>query len=105
MLSHEEKLKRSAATMSIVSNTTLMLFKLVVGFYVGAVSIISEAIHSAVDLIAAIIASMPIGAKIYRSLPCRVQNVLTPVLIVCVLVLSTAYLVDASYNPFLYFRF
>ena len=56
MLSHEEKLKRSAATMSIVSNTTLMLFKLVVGFYVGAVSIISEAIHSAVDLIAAVIA-------------------------------------------------
>ena len=42
--------------MSIVSNTTLMIFKLVVGFYVGAVSIISEAVHSAVDLIAAIIA-------------------------------------------------
>ncbi len=59
----------------------------------------------ALIFIAAIIASMPIGAKIYRSLPCRVQNVLTPVLIVCVLVLSTAYLVDASYNPFLYFRF
>ena len=56
MLSHEERLKRSAATMSIVSNTTLMVFKLVVGFYVGAVSIISEAVHSAVDLIAAIIA-------------------------------------------------
>jgi len=27
------------------------------------------------------------------------------VLVVCGLVLSTAYLVDASYNPFLYFRF
>jgi alginate O-acetyltransferase complex protein AlgI len=24
---------------------------------------------------------------------------------VCVLVLSTAYLVDSTYNPFLYFRF
>jgi alginate O-acetyltransferase complex protein AlgI len=31
--------------------------------------------------------------------------VLTPVLMVLSLVLSTAYLVDGSYNPFLYFRF
>ena len=56
MIRHEEQMKRSAAKMSILSNTTLMLFKLIVGFYVGAVSIISEAIHSAVDLIAAMIA-------------------------------------------------
>lgn len=56
MIRHEEHLKQSAAKMSIISNTTLMLFKLIVGFYVGAVSIISEAIHSAVDLIAAMIA-------------------------------------------------
>lgn len=56
MIRHEEQMKRSAAKMSIASNTALMIFKLVVGFYVGAVSIISEAIHSAVDLIAAMIA-------------------------------------------------
>ncbi len=56
MLTYEERLKHRAATMSIVSNTTLMLFKLIVGIYVGAVSIISEAIHSAVDLAAAMIA-------------------------------------------------
>ena len=32
-------------------------------------------------------------------------SVLTPVLAALCLVISTAYLVDATYNPFLYFRF
>ena len=35
----------------------------------------------------------------------RVRAALTPVMIAAVLILSTAYLVDATYNPFLYFRF
>ena len=59
----------------------------------------------AVIFIAAIIAALPLGKKLYASLPQKVQNVLSPILIVCVLIISTAYLVDASYNPFLYFRF
>lgn len=48
--------KESTARLSILSNTTLVLLKLVVGFMSGAVSIISEAAHSAVDLLAAVIA-------------------------------------------------
>jgi len=35
----------------------------------------------------------------------RAKSVLTPVLVLAALVLCTASLVDASYNPFLYFRF
>lgn len=44
------------ARLSIISNTTLMILKLITGFVIGSVSIISEAIHSGVDLVAAIIA-------------------------------------------------
>lgn len=48
--------KQNTARLSIISNTTLVILKLVVGFYTGAVSIISEAAHSAVDLLAAVVA-------------------------------------------------
>jgi cation diffusion facilitator family transporter len=40
----------------VASNTTLVLFKLVVGLLIGSVSVISEAVHSGVDLIASLIA-------------------------------------------------
>jgi len=48
--------KVSVARLSIVSNTLLIIMKLIVGIISGSVSIISEAIHSSMDLIAAIIA-------------------------------------------------
>ena len=44
------------ARLSIVSNTALIAMKLVVGLISGSVSIISEAIHSLMDLAAAIMA-------------------------------------------------
>ncbi len=44
------------ARLSIVSNTSLIALKLVVGIMSGAVSIISEAIHSLMDLAAALMA-------------------------------------------------
>ncbi|MGN1002612.1 MAG: MBOAT family O-acyltransferase [Oscillospiraceae bacterium] len=59
----------------------------------------------AVVFLVGIVACLPLGKKLYHKLSPRVQSVLTPVLILVVLVLSTAYLVDATYNPFLYFRF
>lgn len=49
-------LKKRTATLSIVSNTILVLLKLLVGIFAGAVSLISEAMHSGVDLMAALIA-------------------------------------------------
>ena len=45
-----------AATVSIVSNSGLILLKLVAGAVTGSVAILTEAIHSAVDLIASFIA-------------------------------------------------
>jgi cation diffusion facilitator family transporter len=48
--------KVSIARLSILSNTCLIIMKLVVGLITGSVSIISEAIHSSMDLMAAIIA-------------------------------------------------
>ena len=49
--------------------------------------------------------STTFAADVWRKLPERGRKALTPVLMVLGLVLSTAYLVDGSYNPFLYFRF
>lgn len=51
---------RRAAFVSIISNTSLVLFKLIVGYSTGVVSVTSEAIHSGVDLLAAVIAWMAI---------------------------------------------
>lgn len=51
-----DKLKTSTARLSVISNTLLVLMKFVIGFASGSVSIISEAIHSSMDLIAAFIA-------------------------------------------------
>ena len=48
--------KVSIARLSIISNTLLILLKLAAGLISGSVSIISEAIHSSMDLVAAIIA-------------------------------------------------
>jgi cation diffusion facilitator family transporter len=45
-----------AALLSIVSNTGLILLKLVAGAVTGSVAILTEAIHSAIDLIASIVA-------------------------------------------------
>jgi alginate O-acetyltransferase complex protein AlgI len=59
----------------------------------------------AVLLIVGVFASLPTGSGLYRKLPERVRAFASPVLILAVLVISTAYLVDSTYNPFLYFRF
>lgn len=48
--------KTNAARLSIFSNTGLIVLKLVVGMISGSVSVISEAIHSFMDLLASVIA-------------------------------------------------
>jgi len=45
-----------AAALSVVSNSTLVVLKLVTGVLTGSISVISEAIHSGLDLVAAVIA-------------------------------------------------
>ena len=51
-----QRRKVNVALLSVVSNSALVAMKLVVGTIIGSVSIMSEAIHSAVDLVAALIA-------------------------------------------------
>ena len=51
-----QKSKEKVALLSVISNTTLVVMKLVAGVVIGSVSVMSEAIHSGVDLMAAIIA-------------------------------------------------
>jgi len=48
--------KTKTAALSVASNSLLITIKVIVGIYSGSVSIISEALHSTMDLIASIIA-------------------------------------------------
>ncbi len=51
-----DKRKKMAAILSVVSNSFLVVTKLIIGLFIGSVSVISEAIHSSVDLLASGIA-------------------------------------------------
>jgi alginate O-acetyltransferase complex protein AlgI len=56
-------------------------------------------------LVIGAVAATPLAKNLWGKLPEKVRQVALPVLMVVGLVLSTAYLVDGTYNPFLYFRF
>jgi cation diffusion facilitator family transporter len=58
----QNRKKSKVAALSVASNSTLVVFKLFVGLFTGAVSILSEAIHSGVDLIASLIAFYAVRA-------------------------------------------
>ena len=48
--------KERAAFLSIISNSTLVVGKFLVGFLTGSIGILSEAVHSSMDLVASGIA-------------------------------------------------
>lgn len=56
-------------------------------------------------LVIAIFFSLPAAKSLFARLPERVRGVLTPLLVIAALLVCTGYLVDSTYNPFLYFRF
>ncbi len=56
-------------------------------------------------LLIACVAATPLGARLWKTLPEKPRRLALPVLLLLGLALSTAYLVDGTYNPFLYFRF
>ena len=56
-------------------------------------------------LLIACVSCLPLGRDLFNRLPQKARAVAAPVLLLAVLVISTAYLVDSTYNPFLYFRF
>lgn len=55
--------KVKVAALSIVSNATLILLKIIAGILSGSVSIISEAIHSGMDLAASVIAFLSVSVS------------------------------------------
>nr|WP_315023022.1 cation diffusion facilitator family transporter [uncultured Aminipila sp.] len=55
--------KLKVALLSVMSNTMLIILKVVAGLLSGSVSIISEAIHSSMDLIASIIALFSVSVS------------------------------------------
>lgn len=55
-----DSIKQRTARLSVLSNTVLVVAKLAVGLAIGSVGIISEAIHSGIDLLAAGIAFVSI---------------------------------------------
>ena len=59
-LRSEERARSRAAALSIGSNSALIFLKLVAGAVTGSVAIITEAIHSAVDLLASIVAFLSV---------------------------------------------
>ena len=54
--------KKTVAWLSVASNTLLVAAKLVVGLIIGSVSVLSEAIHSGIDLLASCIACYAVHA-------------------------------------------
>jgi len=59
----------------------------------------------ALVLVSAIIGTTPLCKNLFNRLPQSFQNVTVPVLIAAALVFCTSYLVNATYNPFLYAKF
>ena len=53
----QDRRKIRAAYISVGSNSLLLISKLFVGFLMGSVAIISEAVHSGIDLLAAMMAT------------------------------------------------
>jgi alginate O-acetyltransferase complex protein AlgI len=51
------------------------------------------------------LASTPLAKSLYGRLPEHFTRIMNPILVLASLILCTAYLVDSTYNPFLYFRF
>ncbi|HUB76738.1 MAG TPA: cation diffusion facilitator family transporter, partial [Solirubrobacteraceae bacterium] len=52
----EGRTKGRAAALSVASNTTLIAAKLIAGVLTGSVAILTEAVHSSVDLLASLVA-------------------------------------------------
>jgi cation diffusion facilitator family transporter len=55
--------KVGVAAVSVAANVALIIVKVVVGVLMGSVAVISEAIHSGVDLLAAVIALLAVRAS------------------------------------------
>ena len=90
-------------------------FAVIGGMFGGGEGFISEEFlyylrSYGITIIVAIVGSTPAVKKGFASLRSKaagekIISILEPIALVAVLLVSTAYLVDGSFNPFLYFRF
>ena len=88
-----------------------------IGIGVNGLTTVSDSFYMsgyAVTLLLALVLSLPVMHRLWDWLCnkisshhwlCIVQNSVLYVWCLAVLLVSTAYLIDGSYNPFLYFRF
>src|SRR5277367_31743 len=58
MSAHVHNVKSSVAAISIVASATMAMAKFVVGILIGSLALISEALHSSVDVVATVITWM-----------------------------------------------
>jgi alginate O-acetyltransferase complex protein AlgI len=89
-------------------SSLLAYWKVMFGF--GGVPLVNETffyfLKSYLPLLAvAAVASTPLAKNLYGKLPRRAAELSGAILLLAGLILSVAYLVDGTYNPFLYFRF
>ena len=63
--------------------------------------------NNALLLIFSIIGATPLLRNMYRKYikETKISIIIEPLLIAILIIISTAYLIDGSFNPFLYFRF
>jgi cation diffusion facilitator family transporter len=52
----EARVKQRTAALSVVSNSSLILLKVIAGTITGSVAILTEAVHSSIDLVASVVA-------------------------------------------------
>jgi len=107
--------KQKVALLSIYSNTFLVVLKFAVGFFMGSVSVISEGIHSLLDLMAAIIANYsvrrsdipadkdhPYGHGKFENYAGVIEAILIVVAAVIIIYEATKKLIEAAPVEFLY---
>ena len=106
MIGNDRKVR--VALLSIISNTSLIVFKIIAGIISGSVSIISEAIHSSMDLLASIVAFFSVKAS---SKPAdddhpfghgKIENISGIIEGVLILIASMIIIIEATkkiYNP------
>ncbi|MBV9685037.1 MAG: cation diffusion facilitator family transporter, partial [Solirubrobacterales bacterium] len=52
----DSQIKLRTAALSVASNSVLILLKLIAGSITGSVAILTEAVHSSIDLVASVVA-------------------------------------------------
>lgn len=100
--------KVKAASLSIISNSCLTILKLMVGIFMGSISVISEALHSGIDLVASVVdylsvkqsgkpadAEHPYGHGKFEN----VGSIIEAALIIVASVVIIAKAVPRFYNP------